>query len=52
MTLRAPPHSPPTTIYNLAIRQLTAVDVKRELPVPQLQFSACGCHATAERTQR
>lgn len=33
---------PPTTIYNLAIRQLTPVHVKRKLPVTQLQFSLCG----------
>lgn len=52
MTLRAPPHLPPTTILNLAIRQLTPVHVKWELPVPQLQFSAFACHTTAERTQR
>lgn len=39
---RPPPYLPPTTIYNLAIRQLIPVHDKRELPVPQLQFSLCG----------
>lgn len=40
--LRGPPHLPPTTIYNLAIRQLTPVHDKWELTVPQLQFSLYG----------